>query len=115
MTMISTCFLTEIATPIYFLSLENNHFLNIRTKSQTTSQGQAPSCDPKKRNCYRQWDQNIGTKDATFMASSLVRLDSYSDVVNSWLWNQQFTKVGPPPSLLSTTPCKKTDILMLAS
>ena len=61
------------------------------------------------KNFFWQWDHRIGTEDATLLASSHARLTGYSVVMTLWWWIQQFTKVVPPPSLQSTTPCNKTN------
>ena len=42
----------------------------------TPVQVESPSCVSGSRSCYRQWDQNICTKDATFSASSHATLTS---------------------------------------
>ena len=57
----------------------------------------------------------MGTKDTMLTAISPARLTGYSDVVTYLTWNQLFTKVCPPPSLISTTSRNETGILMLAS
>ena len=85
MKMKSTCFLMTLTSPVSCLILEN-----IITQSQTIAQGQAPSHVSKIRWCSWKWYQKLGTKDSTFTSSSHVRLNSYSAVETSWLWNQQF-------------------------
>ena len=81
MKMRSTWFLTTLTIPVYFLFLENDQFCDSGTQSHTSAKGQAPMHAAEKRSFSQQWDQNLGAKDATFVASSHARLTEYNAVV----------------------------------
>ena len=76
-----TCFLTTLTTSVSWVFYHTDIFRKRITQSKTSYQDQSPSCTTESRICSQHWDQNIGTKAATFTSSLPARLTGYSDVV----------------------------------